>query len=291
MSSRSSASRRTTSRNADTADAPEGGIDPSMATPKKEKNLRIFRFWWRSGRSSSLHLGEELYGVDIAAIHTVITPQAITPVPRTARLFKGVMNLRGPHPAGHRPADALRPAGRGGQGPRIVIVEVGGLSAGLIVDGVSRCCACPKARSTPPSQLIASAESDCIPASAASRPGGRPGAADHPARRDQTLVSVLADADPAASGGGLREHQMPPDSRSGRRRLGLHAEDGHRDAGARPTAVRGRPGAGRRGRPAKTGVLRPDVVTLDIEMPVMDGLATLARSCSGTRPRWSCCRR
>ena len=33
--------------------------------------------------------------MDIAAIHTVITPQAITPVPRTPEFIAGVMNLRG----------------------------------------------------------------------------------------------------------------------------------------------------------------------------------------------------
>ncbi len=29
----------------------------------------------------ALHLGEEIYGVDIASIHTVLTPQPITTVP------------------------------------------------------------------------------------------------------------------------------------------------------------------------------------------------------------------
>jgi chemotaxis signal transduction protein len=33
----------------------------------------------------ALHLGGEIYGVDIACIHTVIMPQAITGVPRAPR--------------------------------------------------------------------------------------------------------------------------------------------------------------------------------------------------------------
>ena len=42
-----------------------------------------------------LHLGNEIYGVDIACINTVLTPQPITPVPNVPEHVQGVMNLRG----------------------------------------------------------------------------------------------------------------------------------------------------------------------------------------------------
>ena len=109
-----------------------------------------------------LHLGEELYGVDIAAIHTVITPQAITPVPRTPDYMAGVMNLRG------RIVPVLDLRKRfglpdtDGAGRRIVIVDVEGLVAGLIVDDVSEVLRLPDSAIGAPSRLVASAESDCI---------------------------------------------------------------------------------------------------------------------------------
>ena len=109
-----------------------------------------------------LHLGEELYGVDIAAIHTVITPQAITPVPRTPEFIAGVMNLRG------RIVPVLDLRRRfglpdaAGQGRRIVIVDVEGLTAGLIVDDVTEVLRLPVSAIDAPSRLVASAESDCI---------------------------------------------------------------------------------------------------------------------------------
>ena len=110
----------------------------------------------------ALHLGEELYGVDIAAIHTVITPQAITHVPRTPDFVAGVMNLRGRIvPV----IDLRRRFGlpeTTGKGQRIVIVDVDGLTAGLIVDAVSEVLRLPTSAIDPPSRLVASAEADCI---------------------------------------------------------------------------------------------------------------------------------
>src|SRR4051794_34784677 len=84
------------------------------------------------------HLGDEVFGIDIAHIHTVITSQPITPVPQTPSYVKGVMNLRGRV----LPVIDLRlrfNLGKAVPGAdcRIVIVDVEGLSAGLIVDGVS----------------------------------------------------------------------------------------------------------------------------------------------------------
>jgi purine-binding chemotaxis protein CheW len=112
-----------------------------------------------------LHLADEMYGVDIDAIHTVITPQAITAVPKSPDFVKGVINLRG------RVLPVIDLRTRFGLPPlseersrnvRIVIVQTAGLHAGLIVDGVSEVLRLPLASIDPPSQLIASAESDCI---------------------------------------------------------------------------------------------------------------------------------
>ncbi len=114
----------------------------------------------------ALHLADEVYGLDIDAIHTVITLQPITAVPKAPAFVKGVINLRGRV----LPVIDLRtrfglpplPEGKGGRNQRIMIVQTEGLSAGLIVDAVSEVLRLPVAAIDAPSQLIASAESDCI---------------------------------------------------------------------------------------------------------------------------------
>jgi purine-binding chemotaxis protein CheW len=113
----------------------------------------------------ALQLADEVYGLEIDVIHTVITPQRITPVPKTAAFIQGVINLRG------RVVPVIDLRARFGLPPlaeeqarqsRIVIVESDGVSAGLIVDSVSEVLRIPEAAIDPPSQLIASAETECI---------------------------------------------------------------------------------------------------------------------------------
>lgn len=113
----------------------------------------------------ALHLGNEIYGIDIAHIHTIIVPQAITHVPKAPEFVKGVMNLRG------RIIPVLDLRERFGMPPlaperikntRIVIVDVEGLTAGLIVDGVSEVLRLTASAIQAPSQLVASVETECI---------------------------------------------------------------------------------------------------------------------------------
>lgn len=113
----------------------------------------------------AFRVGDEVYGVDIAHIHTIITPQPITFVPRAARYVKGVMNLRG------RVLPVIDLRARFGLAPlpesqqkscRIVIVDVEGLTAGLIVDAVSEVLRLPADAIDRPSQLVASVETECI---------------------------------------------------------------------------------------------------------------------------------
>lgn len=111
----------------------------------------------------AMHLGDEVYGVDIAHIHTVITPNPITPVPQTPDYVEGVMNLRGRilpvidlrkrfKVASEKAEDAYR----------IVIVEVEGLSAGLIVDTVSEVLRLKASEIQSPSELLDTAEVEVI---------------------------------------------------------------------------------------------------------------------------------
>ncbi len=127
-----------------------------------------------------LHLGSDIYGVDIAAIHTVLTPQPITPIPNAASYLLGVMNLRGRilpvldlrTRFGMPPLDAaLRKASR------IVIVEADGqaakdLAAGLVVDSVSEVLWLSPAAIERPSALLGDAEGRSL-TGIARIPGGR----------------------------------------------------------------------------------------------------------------------
>ncbi len=123
----------------------------------------------------ALHLGGEIYGVDIACIHTVLTPQPITPVPNVSADIKGVMNLRG------RILPVLDLRTRFGMPPlaadkqksaRIVIVEADGMTAGLIVDSVSEVLRLPAGAVEPPSALLGSADLRCL-TGIGRVPGGR----------------------------------------------------------------------------------------------------------------------
>ncbi len=111
----------------------------------------------------AMHVGEEAFGIDIACIDTVITPQPITPVPRTPAFVKGVMNLRG------RIVPVIDVRTRFGiakppeeQDCRIVVVEAEGVYGGLVVDNVSEVLRLPESSIQPPSELLNSSELEII---------------------------------------------------------------------------------------------------------------------------------
>ncbi len=118
-----------------------------------------------SRQVAALHLGDEIYGVDIAAIHTVLTPQPITQVPNVPAYVRGVMNLRG------RILPVLDLRARFGLPPlpaddakqsRIVIVEAGGQAAGLVVDGVSEVLRIDDSAIEPAAALLGAADRRCL---------------------------------------------------------------------------------------------------------------------------------
>lgn len=160
------ASSATSTASAQPAAAPQtldGIVRPTAGRAEQgyERHLVAFR------------LGEETYGIDISNIHTIITPQPITSVPRSPSFVRGVMNLRG------RVLPVIDLRRRFGMEPmpdenvkssRIVIVdtprpngETGDtLTAGLIVDSVSEVLRLPESAIDPPSQLVASVDTECI---------------------------------------------------------------------------------------------------------------------------------
>lgn len=101
------------------------------------------------------HLARQTYGVDIGAVHEIIRLQSITKVPRTPTFVEGVINLRGkivPVIDLHKRFDLT--AGEATEHTRIMVVEVGGLNVGMIVDAVSEVLRLPQSNIEPPPPMI-----------------------------------------------------------------------------------------------------------------------------------------
>jgi purine-binding chemotaxis protein CheW len=108
-------------------------------------------------------LGDELYGVDIAAVEGIIKMQAIMAVPHAPPFVEGVTNLRGKV----LPVIDLRKrfglnASQATRDSRIVTVEVAGLKVGMVVDGVSEVLRVSEEAIVPPSPLVTTVDSAFI---------------------------------------------------------------------------------------------------------------------------------
>lgn len=108
-------------------------------------------------------LANEHYGVEIAAVEGIIKMQAITVVPRAPQFVEGVTNLRGKV----LPVIDLRkrfglPPAEGSQDMRIVVVEMSGLTVGIIVDAVNEVLRVSEDAIEPPSPIVATVDSAFI---------------------------------------------------------------------------------------------------------------------------------
>lgn len=84
------------------------------------------------------NLAGETYGINIAAVESIIKMQSITQLPQAPFYVKGVTNLRGTV----LPVIDLRirfglQAEEAQRGTRIIVVTMGTLKVGVVVDGVS----------------------------------------------------------------------------------------------------------------------------------------------------------
>lgn len=108
-------------------------------------------------------LATEHFGVDIAAVESIIKMQTITAVPFAPQFVEGVTNLRGVV----LPVIDLRkrfdlPVVETNQNTRIVVVEIGGLTVGMIVDAVTEVLRVPEETIEPPSPLMLTMDSAFI---------------------------------------------------------------------------------------------------------------------------------
>ena len=108
-------------------------------------------------------LAREHYGVDIAAVEGIIKMQAITVVPQAPAFVEGVTNLRGKV----LPVVDLRrrfglPAAEATKETRIVVVEMNGVTVGIVVDGVSEVLRVEPEAIEPPSPIVTTIDSAFI---------------------------------------------------------------------------------------------------------------------------------
>ena len=105
-------------------------------------------------------LSNESYAVNIGLVHEIIRMQHITEVPRAPAYVEGVINLRGKV----IPVVDLRkrfglPESERGPSSRIVVVDVGEHTVGIVVDGVSEVLRISQSTVEPPSPLVTTLES------------------------------------------------------------------------------------------------------------------------------------
>lgn len=108
-------------------------------------------------------LENEHYGVDIFQVREIIRVPPVTHIPGAPEYVQGVINLRG----GVIPIIDLRKrfgmaAHAGDDDRRIVVVELGAQTVGMVVDGVSEVLEIDAAQIEPPSPFIVSVHSHAI---------------------------------------------------------------------------------------------------------------------------------
>lgn len=108
-------------------------------------------------------LANEHYGLDIAMVESIIKMQSITVVPHVPHFVEGVTNLRGTV----LPVMDLRkrfglPGAEVTSETRIVVVELNGLTVGMIVDAVTEVLRVLEEAIEPPASLIATLDSAFI---------------------------------------------------------------------------------------------------------------------------------
>jgi purine-binding chemotaxis protein CheW len=108
-------------------------------------------------------LADEHYGVDIAAVESIIKMEPITVVPQSLSFVEGVINLRG----SILPVVDLRKrfkltAGEVSKDARIVVVNMGGVKVGMVVDGVSEVLRVSDDTIEPPPPMVMNIESAFI---------------------------------------------------------------------------------------------------------------------------------
>ena len=108
-------------------------------------------------------LADELYGVDIHSVESIIKLQTITAVPHAPDFVEGVTNLRG----SVLPIIDLRKRFKlellaETNETRIVVLEIGGMQVGMVVDGVKEVLTIQEEAVEPPSPIVSGIDTSFI---------------------------------------------------------------------------------------------------------------------------------
>ncbi len=111
----------------------------------------------------SFHLGEEVYGIEIVKVREIILMGEITRVPQTPPFVKGLINLR----STVIPVVDLRirfdlTASDFTSESRIMVIDVGGKTIGIIVDAVSEVLRVANDQIAPPPPTVAGLEQEYL---------------------------------------------------------------------------------------------------------------------------------
>lgn len=109
-------------------------------------------------------LAKEHYGVDIAAVESIIKMQAITAVPHAPDFVEGITNLRGKvlPVIDLRKRFGLEAAQKGDANSRIVVVSINHTEVGMVVDGVSEVLTVNDNAIEPPPPMVVTVDSAFI---------------------------------------------------------------------------------------------------------------------------------
>jgi purine-binding chemotaxis protein CheW len=113
----------------------------------------------------SFNIGQEEFGLDIQSVQEINRMVEITHVPNSPEFVSGVINLRGKV----IPVINLRkrfgfPPRESDKNTRIIVVELGDMVVGFIVDAVSEVLRIPKNITEPPPSIVAGIGSEYITA-------------------------------------------------------------------------------------------------------------------------------
>jgi purine-binding chemotaxis protein CheW len=111
----------------------------------------------------AFHLAGQIYGVNIEVVYEINRITTITRVPRTPEFVEGVINLRGKIiPVIDLCKRFNLPQSEITEANMTIIVELGGNTIGMIVDGVSEVVRVPLDNIDPPPPMVHGIEADYL---------------------------------------------------------------------------------------------------------------------------------
>ncbi len=111
----------------------------------------------------SFRIGSEVMAINVGIVSEIVRMREITEVPQVPVFVQGVMNLRG-HiiPVVNLRSRLGMPVAENTRSTRIVVVDVGTESVGMVVDGVEEVVTFSADEISPPSPVLVSVDTDFV---------------------------------------------------------------------------------------------------------------------------------